>query len=55
MLRLSIDALGSREDAHFAVKELLPLLATGETREAMLAITDNFEKFKKEKENDHID
>jgi len=50
MFRLSIDALGSEQAAIFAVKELLPLLASGQTKEASQIIIENFEKFKKEKE-----
>lgn len=49
MFRLSIDALGSEQVASFAVKELLPLLASGQTKEASQIIIENFEKFKKEK------
>ncbi|MDH3191793.1 MAG: DNA repair exonuclease [Nitrosopumilus sp.] len=54
MFRLSIDALGSQQAASFAVKELLPLLSTGQTKEAVQIIIENFEKFKKEDKNDHI-
>ena len=49
MLRLSIDALGSEQSAEFAVKELLPLLASDQTKEALQIVVENFEKFKKEK------
>jgi len=48
MLRLSIDALGSEQKANFAIKELLPLLSSGQTKEATQIIIENFEKFKKE-------
>ena len=49
MLRLSVDALGSEQAANFAIKELLPILVSGEINEASQIIIDNFEKFKKEK------
>ena len=49
MLRLSIDALGSEHDARFAIKELLPILTSGEVEEATQTIFDDFQKFKGEK------
>ncbi|QMU53693.1 MAG: metallophosphoesterase [Nitrosopumilus sp.] len=49
MYRLSIDALGSEESAKFAIKELLPILTAGETKEATQIIFENFEKIKKER------
>jgi len=49
MFRLSVDALGSEQTASFAIKELLPVLASGEIKEASQIIIENFEKFKKEK------
>jgi len=49
MYRLSVEALGSEQAAKFAIKELLPILATGEIKEASQIIIENFEKFKKEK------
>jgi len=49
MFRLSVDALGSEQAASFAIKELLPVLSSGEIKEASEIIIDNFEKFKKEK------
>lgn len=49
MLRLATDALGSEESANFAIKELLPVLTTGETEHATELIYDNFEKFKEKK------
>jgi len=49
MYRLSVDALGSEQSANFAIKELLPILATGEIKEASQIIFENFGKFKKEK------
>ncbi len=49
MFRLSVDALGSEQAASFAIKELLPILASGEIKEASQIIIENFEKFKKER------
>ena len=49
MFRLSVDALGSEQAASFAIKELLPVLASGEIKEASQIIVESFEKFKKEK------
>ena len=49
MFRLSVDALGSEQAASFAIKELLPVLSSGEIKEASEMIIENFEKFKKEK------
>ena len=49
MFRLSVDALGSEQAATFAIKELLPVLSSGEIKEASEIIIENFEKFKKEK------
>lgn len=54
MFRLSVDAIGSEQIANFAVKELLPLLASEQIKEASQIIIENFEKYKKEKENDHV-
>lgn len=54
MFRLSVDAVGSEQIANFAVKELLPLLASDQIKEASQIIIENFEKYKKEKENDHV-
>ena len=48
MLRLATNALGSEENARFAVKELLPILSSGEIKEASQVIIDNFEKLKME-------
>ena len=50
MYRLSVDALGSEQAASFAIKELLPVLSSGEIKEASEIIIENFEKFKKEQE-----
>jgi DNA repair exonuclease SbcCD nuclease subunit len=49
MFRLSVDALGSEESAKFAINELLPILVSGEIKEASQIIYENFEKFKKGK------
>lgn len=54
MFRLSVDAIGSEQIASFAIKELLPLLASNQIKEASQIIIENFEKYKKEKENDHV-
>ena len=51
MYRLSVDALGSEQTAKFAIKELLPILASGEIKEASQIIFENFEKYKKEKKS----
>ena len=51
MFRLSVDALGSEKIASFAIKELLPVLASGEIKEASQIIIESFEKFKKERKN----
>ncbi len=48
MFRLSVDALGSEHTASFVIKELLPVLASGQIKEASQIIIENFEKFKKE-------
>ena len=48
MFRLSVDTLGSEQTATFAIKELLPVLASKEIKEASQIIIENFEKFKKE-------
>ena len=47
LFRLSIDALGSEQQASFAVKELLPLLASEEISEANQLIIENFERFRR--------
>jgi len=49
MLRLSTDSTGSEQIANFAIKELLPPLATNQIKEAANVIFENFEIFKKEK------
>lgn len=54
MYRLAIDTLGSERSAKFAIKELLPLLASGEIKEALQIVFENFEGFKRERKHDHI-
>jgi exonuclease SbcD len=54
MLKLSVDAVGSEKIANFAVKELLPLLVSGQIKEASQIIVENFEKYKKGERNDHV-
>jgi len=49
MFRLSVNAIGSQQIANFAIKELLPPLASNQLNEAMHVILENFEQFKKEK------
>jgi len=51
MYRLAIDTLGSEKLAKFAIKELLPVLASGETKEASQIVFENFEKFKRERKS----
>lgn len=49
MYRLAVDILDSEQLAKFAVKELLPILASGEIKEATQMVIENFEQFKKER------
>jgi len=49
MYRLSIAALNSEQSAKFAIKELLPILTTGEIKEASQIVFENFQKFKMER------
>ncbi|WP_371503914.1 metallophosphoesterase [Nitrosopumilus adriaticus] len=49
MFRLSVDALGSEENASFAIKELLPILSSNQIKEASQLVYENFEKYKKAK------
>ena len=51
LFKLSVDALGSERLASFAVKELLPLLSTEQLEEASRMLVENFERYKKEKNN----
>jgi len=48
MLRLSVNALGSEQDAEFAIKELLPVLSTDATDQALEIILGDYKKFKEE-------
>lgn len=50
MFRLSVNAVGSKQIANFAIKELLPPLTSNQLKEAMHVILEKFEEFKKEKE-----
>jgi DNA repair exonuclease SbcCD nuclease subunit len=50
MFKLSINALGSKQIANFAVKELLPLLSTKQRDEATHLVIENFHEFKKRKQ-----
>lgn len=54
MFRLSVNIMGSEKIANFAIKELLPLLASGQIKEASQIIIENFEKHKNGERNDHI-
>ena len=49
MLRLSANALGSEQDAKFAIKELLPALSTDAKDQALEIILKDYKKFKEEK------
>ncbi len=48
IFRLSANALGSEQDAKFAIEELLPALSTDTTDQALEIILDNYKKFKEE-------
>ena len=48
ILKLSIKALDSEQDANFAINQLLPKLLRGETEQGLEIIIENFEEFKKE-------
>jgi len=50
LYRLSVTALGSEQIAHFAVKELLPLLSTKQLDDATQIVIENFQKYKKRKQ-----
>jgi len=50
MFRLSVNAVGSKQIANFAINELLPPLTSNQLQEAMHVILEKFEEFKKEKE-----
>ena len=49
IFRLSANALGSEDDAKFAIEELLPALSTDATDQALEIISEDYKKFKKEK------
>jgi exonuclease SbcD len=48
ILKLSIKALDSEQDANFAINELLPKLSKDQTEQGLEIIIENYEKFKKE-------
>ena len=50
MFRLAAKALGSEEAAGFAIRGLLPALASGDLDRASQVIQDGFEEFKREEE-----
>ena len=52
ILKLSIKALDSEQDANFAINELLPKLSKDQTEQGLEIIIENYEKFKKEKKYD---
>lgn len=49
LFRLSVNALGSEQMASFAVKELLPVLSSGQLKEAIQVVVENFEEYKKKR------
>ena len=49
LFKLSINALGKEEKARFAINELLPTLISEQTKEAIEIISENFKKFKENK------
>ena len=52
ILKLSIKALDSEQDANFAINELLPKLSKEQTEQGLEIILENYEKFKKGKNHD---
>jgi DNA repair exonuclease SbcCD nuclease subunit len=52
ILKLSIKALDSEQDANFAINELLPKLSKDQTEQGLEIILENYEKFKKGKNHD---
>ena len=52
ILKLSIKALDSEQDANFAINKLLPKLSKDQTEQGLEIILENYEKFKKEKNHD---
>jgi len=49
LFRLSVDTLGSEDSANFAIKEMLPLLAAEQIKEATQMVVENFERFRSKK------
>ena len=47
--KLSVNVLGSKQVANFAIKELLPVLESANIKEAVQVVAENFESYKKEK------
>jgi len=52
ILKLSIKALDSEQDANFAINELLPKLSKDQTEQVLEIIIENYEKFKTEENHD---
>ena len=52
LFRLAVETLGSERQAKFAINDLLPILTSGEIKEASQVIVENFQKFKKGYKND---
>ena len=52
ILKLSIKALDSEQDANFAINELLPKLSKDQAEQGLEIIIENYEKIKKEKNHD---
>lgn len=48
LFKLSVNTLGSEKRAIFAIKELLPLLSSGQIKDAVQVVLENFEQYKKE-------
>jgi exonuclease SbcD len=48
IFRLSANALGSEQDANFAITELLPALSTDATDQALEIILEDYKKFKED-------
>jgi DNA repair exonuclease SbcCD nuclease subunit len=48
IFRLSVNALGSEQDAKFAIEELYPVLSTDATDQALEIILEDYKKFKEE-------
>ena len=49
LFRLSVDILGSEKVASFAIKEMLPILASEQIKEATQIVVENFERFRSKK------